>query len=276
MKRVAYLRIFAIIMAFSLIFSALGIFCAADEGGKLYVSLGSTVLYEGAAPDADSFTPVYYKNGLGIAGNESDYNAKLEFDSENGFVLTIDSLDVANAEGGYSIYCAENLTIVIAEDSKITHTVSEGTTDRYAIYVSGNLNISGEGGLDVYLLGDCDFSNLASYATRTHSITGGDKISAVDGRSEVEKQLDTIWSDFEKEMSKKDYEMGLAKLNYTLTTESLKADFASLKTLCIVALVIGSVSMFINLIAVAKFALKRLAKRNGKRVADDFDDEDDD
>ena len=137
------------------------------------------------------------------------------------------------------------------------------------------MNVRGEGAIDVYILGECDFNSLSSYATRAHTIVGGDKITAVDGRSEADKRLDTIWSDFEKEMAKKDYEMGLAKLNYTLATESLKADFAELKTVCTVALVIGSVSLFINLIAVAKFALKRLGKRN-KKLADDFDDEDDD
>ena len=265
MKKVVILRIFALLLTLSLIFSAISVVSFAEEE-KIYISVGESVLYNGAAPDAESFAPVYYKND-GTTGSEMDYNVKLDYDSETGFTLTFSGLDISNTAGEYSIFASTDLNIVVLTDSKIVHTVNANTKNRYAIYVDGKLTVSGDGDFDVFLRGDCDFSAWGNYVIRAHNTSGADKINACDGRSEQEKQIDTIRSEFEKEISKTNYELALAKLNFANTVNILREDTARVKNIAIAAVIIGSVSLLANGVIVVLLVVKR--KNN-----DDLFDED--
>ena len=266
MKKTAHFRIFALILSISLIFSA---FCigasAADE--KTYVLIGDTALYHGSAPNAATFTTVYYKNGEGLGGSDSDYNAKLEYDADNGFTLTIKDLKISNEAGQYSIYSATGLNIVVLSNSKITHTVAENSKNRYAMYINGNLNISGEGRLDVVLLGKCDFSDLSSHVLFSHNMDERGKIYAIDGRSDEEKKIDSIREDLESKLSKTNYELALEKLNFKNVTAAMKEETGRVKTIAIAAVIVGAASLVANVI----IGLFLVIKKKGN---DDFDDED--
>ena len=265
MKKTVFLKIFASLLTLGLIFSSLSVVSFAVEE-EICISVGEGVLYRGAAPDADSFETVYYKNG-GAIGSEADYNAKLDYDAEGGFTLTLNGLDVRNPDGEYSIFSTTDLNIVVLSDSKIVHTVNENTKNRYAIYVDGKLTVSGDGAFDVFLRGNCDFSALGSHAVRAHNTSGLDKINACDGRSEQEKQIDNIRAEFENQINKTNYELALAKLNFANTAERLGFETQRAKNIAIAAVVIGSVSLLANGVIAVLLVVKR------KNSNEDFDDE---
>ena len=158
---------------------------------------------------------------------------------------------------------------MVESDSKITHTVKSNTPYRYAIYVSGNLTVSGDGELEVYLRGDCDFDSLNSYAIRATKTDGADKVAVLDGRSEQEKQIDTLKDDFDKQLNKTNYELALAKLNFANTTEAMKQQTEKVKTVAIVAVVIGSVSLVAN----AGLGIYLVSKRKANNEEFDEDGE---
>lgn len=267
MKKNVFLKFFTFFMAFSLIFSVVSVTSFASEN-KTYVSIGGTPLYNGQAPDAETFETVYYKNSGSLEGNEDDYNAKLEYDAEKGFILTLNALKVDSVKGEYSIYAASNLNIVMVGDNTINHTVYDNNTkDKYAIRVDGNLSVSGDGELNVYLSGACDFKALSIHAARAYEINGKDKINAIDDRSEELKQIESIKESLENQISKTNYDLAIAKLNFEKTTDALRAEISTAKTIAVVAIVIGAISLVVNAIIGLCLVIK-------KKNVDDFDDED--
>ena len=228
-------------MAFSLIFSALSVTSFAADN-EICVSIGKTELYKGQTPDAETFETVYYKNGGKLDGSEADYNAKLEYDAEKGFILTLNGLDELNAMGKYTVYAKGDLNIVLVGVNTITHTVYDEKVDKYAIRVDGKLSVSGEGGLDVVLRGKCDYKALGIHAARAYDIIGADKINVFDGRTEQEKQIESMVLN----LTQTQYELGEAKRRFDDTIKAMKAGLSTVKTIAIVAVVVGAVSLVAN------------------------------
>lgn len=240
MKKSVFLRFFAFFMAFSLIFSALSVTSFAADN-EICVSIGKTELYKGQAPDAATFEPVYYKNGGSLYGSEADYNAKLEFDADEGFILTLNGLDEVNAMGKYTVYANVDINMVLVGVNKITHTVHDNV-DKYAIRIDGKLSVSGEGGLDVVLRGKCDYKTLGIHVARAYNIIGADKINVFDGRTEEEKQIESIQTN----LTKTQYDLAEAKRRFDDTTKTIKAELSTVKTIALVALVVGALSLVAN------------------------------